>query len=955
MNYKTSSTRFSNSSIAALAAGIITVTAGLLILAGWQFDINFLKTFGIGSVQMKPNSALGFLFAGLSLILLNLKNKSKTTKIVAYTFAGIVSLIGLLTLLEYIFQINFQIDQILFQDIPGAVLTLIPGRMAFNLALGFIIVGIALLSAGMQNLFAKGMITLVAAIGVLSLLGYILKLTVLLEMVGVNTIALNSSILLLILSVGIYFSLPDRKSQKSKVERQITIISAVIVIFLVTANITTLLVDNKSEEFDKLIASSNKITQKVEHILHLISDADSYFKDYAVTGNGDYVRSINNFESEIQFTINDLRTVIKDSREKIYLDSLDALCRKMVLFDLSEISKTRVGMRSTDWVSSVKTNDKMTDIIDDLGGSFISLEYELYNYRRNKELSAAEEANKVQILMMFLQFGFLIGISLIISRDISARTKAEKSLMESEEKFRSISQSAADAIVTADSKGTIIGWNRGAEKIFGYTEDEIRGEKLIKIIPQNFIEQHIEGMNRIQHGGEHHVIGKTVELLGLNKNRNQFPIELSLAEWESSSGKYFSGIIRDITERKQIDLERQVIYEITDGITSTSNLDELLKLMHTSLSKRLYAENCFVALYNPDTDLFSFPYFVDEYDPTPLPVALKKSCTAYVFRTQKPLLLTPEVFARLKEKNEVELVGSPAPSWVGVPLQTPEGIIGVLVIQHYEEENIYHEQDIEFLESVCSQIAIAIERKLSEEEIKTKNENLSKLNAEKDKLFSIIAHDLRSPFMGLMNLTEMMGNELESITIQEYMEYSRSLNESARNIYKLIINLFEWAQLQKGTIRFSPQMLNLWKITSHVIDSTILHAKRKNIVIINMVPESAQIYADENMINTVVRNLVSNAIKFTEDGGSVTIKSGSTLNGGTQISVEDTGVGMTEIQLNKLFKIGEKVGALGTAGELSTGLGLLLCKEFVEKHNGEINVKSVLGKGSIFTVTLPTT
>jgi signal transduction histidine kinase len=313
------------------------------------------------------------------------------------------------------------------------------------------------------------------------------------------------------------------------------------------------------------------------------------------------------------------------------------------------------------------------------------------------------------------------------------------------------------------------------------------------------------------------------------------------------------------------------------------------------------------------------------------------------------------VFARLKEKNEVELVGSPAPSWVGVPLQTPDGIIGVLVIQNYEEENLYHERDIEFLESVCSQIAIAIERKLSEEEIKTQNEKLIKLNAEKDKLFSIIAHDLRSPFMGLMNLTEMMGNESESITIREYMEYSKSLNESARNIYKLIINLFEWAQLQKGSIPFSPQLLNLWKITSRVIDSTSLHAKKKNIAIINLVPESAEIYADENMINTVIRNLISNAIKFTEEGGTVTIKSGSILNGGTQISVEDTGVGMTEVQLNKLFKIGEKVGALGTAGELSTGLGLLLCKEFVEKHNGEINVKSESGKGSTFTVTLPTT
>jgi PAS domain S-box-containing protein len=938
----------------ASAAGIVSAVAGLLILAGWLFDFTPLKTFGISPVPMKANPALAFFFAGISLILLNLKSKSKTTVVIAKTFAAIVFLIGLITVFEYLFQINSTVDQILFKDAPGAILTTIPGRMSFVLALGLTFEGMALLSAGIKNQFAKGLITLAAGIGLLSILSYILRLTVLLEMVGVNTIALNSSILLLILSAGIYFSLPERKSEKSKVERQITFVSAIIVILLVAANITTLLVDNKSGEFDKLIASSNKINEKVEHILRLISDVDSDFKDYAVTRKENYILSINKLDSEIHWTINELKVALVDPREKVYLDSLRALCEKLILLDKVNVSgHAGIELQTAGWVTAVQTNDNMIITIDDLGRKFISLESDLYNYRRNKELTAADEASRVQVLMMFLQFGFLIVISVIISRDILARTKAEKSLKESEEKFRSISYSAADAIITADSKGVIVGWNRGAEKIFGFNEHDIIGKNLTTIVPKSLIEQHIEGMNRVQHGGEHRVLGKTVELIGLHKNGTQFPVEISLSEWESSSGKYFSGIIRDITERKQIDLEQQVIYEITNGITATSNLDQLLNLMHASLCKRLYAENCFVALHNPVTGLFSFPYFVDKYDPAPPPVALKKSCTEYVFRTQKPLLFTPEVFARLKEKNEVELVGSPSPSWLGVPLQTPKGIIGVLVIQHYELENVYHEHDIEFLVSVGSQIATAIERKLDEEEILTQNEKLSNLNAEKDKFFSIIAHDLRSPFTGLLNLTEMMAKESESFSIPEYLESSKLLNESVNNIYKLITNLFEWAQLQKGTKQFSPQMLTLHKIVCQIIESSILHAKKKNINIINNVPFSIQLFADENMIKTVIRNLVSNAIKFTESGGCVTICAGPAVNGGIEISVSDTGVGMPEDLVKKLFKIGEKTGSTGTAGELSTGLGLLLCKEFVEKHNGQIQVESVLGKGSTFKVILP--
>jgi len=195
------------------------------------------------------------------------------------------------------------------------------------------------------------------------------------------------------------------------------------------------------------------------------------------------------------------------------------------------------------------------------------------------------------------------------------------------------------------------------------------------------------------------------------------------------------GISRDITIRKRTELENQVLYEITKGVTTTSNLDELLKLMHTSLSKVLYAENCFVALHNQKTGLFSFPYFVDKVDETPLPTSMGKSCSAYVFRTNKPLLLTQQVFDQLVEQGEVELVGSNSPSWIGIPLETPSKAIGVLVLQHYEKENVYSENDVKFLISVGSQIAISIDRKKTEEEIKLTNELLQAINAEKDKFF----------------------------------------------------------------------------------------------------------------------------------------------------------------------------------------------------------------------------
>jgi signal transduction histidine kinase len=245
------------------------------------------------------------------------------------------------------------------------------------------------------------------------------------------------------------------------------------------------------------------------------------------------------------------------------------------------------------------------------------------------------------------------------------------------------------------------------------------------------------------------------------------------------------------------------------------------------------------------------------------------------------------------------------------------------------------------------------ERKRAEEEIKKTNKQLEKLNSEKDKLFSIIAHDLRSPFQGLLGLTEAMAADIHKMASAEITEYSNSLHDLAVNIYSLLENLLEWAQFQKGSIGFMPKTLNLSDIFSQCFESTKLRAVQKGINIFNEIPLSLKIYADEKMINSVLRNLLSNAVKFTRKGGKVVGKARIIEEGKVEISVTDTGVGISGDIIAKLFKLGEKVGTKGTDNEPSTGLGLVLCKEFVEKHGGQIWVESQPNIGSTFYITLP--
>jgi len=229
---------------------------------------------------------------------------------------------------------------------------------------------------------------------------------------------------------------------------------------------------------------------------------------------------------------------------------------------------------------------------------------------------------------------------------------------------------------------------------------------------------------------------------------------------------------------------------------------------------------------------------------------------------------------------------------------------------------------------------------------------LKLLNSQKDKFFSIIAHDLKSPFFGFLNLTKVMSNNIEDFTQIELKDYSMMMYESANNLYKLLENLLQWSRVQRGLCQFNPVKLSAHNFATMNINLLCEFAKKKNICIENNIPKEIELFADEQMLNTVMRNLISNAIKFTCAGGKAEI--GYIIDSDTHIVfVKDTGVGISNNTIEKLFKIDEKVSTPGTEGETSTGLGLLLCKEFIDKHNGKIWVKSKIDVGTTFFISLP--
>jgi signal transduction histidine kinase/Tfp pilus assembly protein PilF len=238
-------------------------------------------------------------------------------------------------------------------------------------------------------------------------------------------------------------------------------------------------------------------------------------------------------------------------------------------------------------------------------------------------------------------------------------------------------------------------------------------------------------------------------------------------------------------------------------------------------------------------------------------------------------------------------------------------------------------------------------RKLKESELSFKE-----LNATKDKFFSIIGHDLRNPLNALLGFSELISGSSRDFTLEEIRKYNKIINDSARNIHQLIENLLEWSRSQSGNIDFSPKRHNLLPIVNDIQDISSIQLKKKNITIHNYIPDDLIVFADKNLLSTIIRNLINNAIKFTPPNGYISL-SAERSNGQVSISVSDTGIGMTRDQLNNLFRLDNHRTKIGTSQETGTGLGLILCKEFVEIHKGSIHVESEPDKGSTFKFSLP--
>ena len=244
------------------------------------------------------------------------------------------------------------------------------------------------------------------------------------------------------------------------------------------------------------------------------------------------------------------------------------------------------------------------------------------------------------------------------------------------------------------------------------------------------------------------------------------------------------------------------------------------------------------------------------------------------------------------------------------------------------------------------------ERKAYEETLNRKSEELQKANDTKNMFISIIAHDLRNPFNAIIGLTEILRKRDAVIQDARANELSGVILQSAKTTYDMLNNLLLWCRSQQNTIAFEPGILNLHSTVDDALGEVKGQAQKKHIMLINRTSTSDTIWADEQMLQTIIRNITVNSVKYTNEGGLITVGAELTPEG-TDVIIEDNGIGMSQETVDKLLVVSRNRSTLGTAGEQGSGMGLLICKEFLSRHNGRIKIESEIGKGSKFILSFP--
>lgn len=595
----------------------------------------------------------------------------------------------------------------------------------------------------------------------------------------------------------------------------------------------------------------------------------------------------------------------------------DAFCRKVGLSKKELIGTTTIQ-------NKFFTPKKRKTFMAELKQKSAVKDFEItYTNPKGEKYTAIMNANfieiesKMYILTMFM--------------DITEKRRLEEKLLYSAGVIKAALESSNDAFFIFDKQKRIIEFNKNAQKYVNtlWGKNIKRNDSFLDFEgPENLKKSFVKNFEKA-------LSGKTVineQLIKINKNEIWFRTVLTPVVYDNNKTIGISFNAHDITKRKKLEI-KQTEYN-AELQTLNEELQTSMEQLHKTKQKIEIERNQFIELLDS------------------IPENIYVACKD----THQIIFANKHLKKRLGSNIEGEKCYKVLRNFNNPCSFCTNPIIFSQKKPYYwnnfneKDKRHYYQIDraIKWTDGRDARFQLAIDiTKLKEYE-----KQLEELNATKDKFFSIVSHDLRSPFNSLLGLSDFLVKKIEKLDKNRIRKITESINQASVKAYKLIENLLEWSRAQTGRIEFAPENIKLKNLCSEIIMLSDMQANEKNIKLKMEVDNQIIVNADRNMTNTILRNLLSNAVKFTPKNGEV-ILAAQQKNNTALLSVTDNGVGMPQEKISKLFNISEKTSSLGTEKEQGTGLGLLLCNEFVQKHGSKITVKSTEGEGSRFSFELP--
>ena len=546
--------------------------------------------------------------------------------------------------------------------------------------------------------------------------------------------------------------------------------------------------------------------------------------------------------------------------------------------------------------------------------------------------------------------GSVVGLIGVIT-DMTERKQTEERLMNSEERFRQISENSQEWIWEVDSNGLYTYASHVAENSLGYKPEEIIGKK-------HFYDFFLPEEREELKNAALKVFKQRQPFRGfINRNLSKDGRIVSLSTSGvpilDNNGNLlgYRGVDINITGLKRAEQIQKILYNISNAVSVTDNLEQLIDLVRKELGTIIDTTNFYIALYDHKTNTLSLPFFVDEKDKvTSIPAG--KTLTYYVIKTKKPLLATKEILRKLEKSGDIEMFGTDAEIWLGVPLKIEGKVTGVLAIQSYTNENAYDNSDMEILEFIAEQVGVSIERKKVEQDLINALEKAEESDRLKSAFLCNMSHEIRTPMNGILGFAQLL-KELE-LTGLEQKEYIKHIEIGSDRMLNIITNIVNISKIESRQMEVSISKTNVNEQIEKIHTTFIPEAEKKGLQLLvnnTVLPKETVINTDREKIYEILTSLVKNAIKFTQTGS---IEFGFEKKGKyLEFFVQDTGEGIHQEKQEIIFERFRQGSESMSRTYDGAGLGLSISKSYVEMLGGKIWVESELGKGSTFYFTIP--